>query len=82
MLSHRSVVLSQEGENFQSLDELTQCMKASMLLPGITGDPIYLTGRAAAGKHIYKPMLGVDRSEPMCDALLYEPVPYRLVVRY
>ncbi|RYH30461.1 hypothetical protein EON65_05075 [archaeon] len=77
LLSHRSVILSQEGGNFYTLNELTQCMKASMLLPGITGNPIYLTGRAASGKHIYKPTVGVNKSEPMCDALLYEPVPYR-----
>lgn len=33
----KAVVLTSEGGNFKSLRELTECMRASMLLPGITG---------------------------------------------
>jgi hypothetical protein len=42
LISKQPVVMSAEDNNFQSLDELAECMKASMLLPGITGDAIRL----------------------------------------
>lgn len=35
---------AREG-NFQSLDELTECMKASMLIPGVAGDVVRLKVR-------------------------------------
>lgn len=42
LLSCKSVVLSAEQLNFRDLDELSQCMKASMCLPGIAGDAVRL----------------------------------------
>lgn len=66
LLSRQAVVLSAEGGHFTSLHSLAQCMTASMLLPGITGDAVRLQGTA---------------SEPMADALLFEPVPYRSALR-
>jgi hypothetical protein len=42
LLSGKAVVLSAENKNFQTEEELSQCMKASMLLPGITGEAIRL----------------------------------------
>lgn len=42
LLSHKAVVMSAENQNFQKLEELGECMKASMLLPGITGDVVRL----------------------------------------
>lgn len=42
LLSEKAVVMSAANRNFQSADELAQCMKASMLLPGITGEAIRL----------------------------------------
>ena len=40
LLSKRSITLSAESGNFKSLSELCTCIKASMLLPGITGDVV------------------------------------------
>lgn len=35
--SKKAVVLTSNGGHFKTLRELTECMRASMLLPGITG---------------------------------------------
>lgn len=35
--SEKAVVLTSKGGHFKTLRELTECMRASMLLPGITG---------------------------------------------
>lgn len=35
--SKKAVVLTSKGGHFKTLRELTECMRASMLLPGITG---------------------------------------------
>jgi hypothetical protein len=79
--------MSAENKNFESLQELTECMKASMLLPGVTGDVIRLKGSQASGENINKTMWReysdrlhsqlVAGSEPMADAVIYEPIPYR-----
>ncbi|KAG5181347.1 acyl transferase/acyl hydrolase/lysophospholipase [Tribonema minus] len=61
MHSHSSVVLNSAGGHFKTLRELTACMRASMLLPGIAGPMVTLPG--------------VD--EPLVDSQLYEPIPYR-----
>lgn len=45
LLSHQSVVFSASDGHFESVSELAECIKASMALPGITGDPIRLKGR-------------------------------------
>lgn len=37
--------MSASDENFESLPELTNCMRASMLLPGLTGDVARLKGK-------------------------------------
>lgn len=42
LYSEKSITLSAQAGNFQSLEELAQCIKASMALPGITGQPVQL----------------------------------------
>jgi predicted patatin/cPLA2 family phospholipase len=42
LLSEKAVVLSAEDGHFTSLAELTNCMRASMSLPGLTGDAVRL----------------------------------------
>ena len=42
LLSKKSVAMSAEDGNFRSVQELANCMKASMLLPGVTGDTVRL----------------------------------------
>jgi hypothetical protein len=87
VLSKRGVALSYDDKNFHNLDELFICLKASMLIPGVTGDLVRLKGRAAEGtntlhtwwrefnsRHDFEHVYG---TEPYCDALVYEPVPYR-----
>lgn len=49
--SRGPVVLSAAEGNFQSLDELAQCIKSSMLLPGITGEPIQLKVSLSSLRH-------------------------------
>jgi predicted acylesterase/phospholipase RssA len=59
---HRSVALSAAKGNFQSIEELTDCMRASMLLPGIAGPWVHLPSM---------------EGEPLVDSQLYEPMPFR-----
>mmetsp|Transcript_28925 Transcript_28925/g.41244 ORF Transcript_28925/g.41244 Transcript_28925/m.41244 type:complete len:581 (+) Transcript_28925:57-1799(+) len=90
LLSRKAVVLSAKNGNFQDLQELAECMKASMLLPGLTGDVIRLKGRQAAGDNIertwWREYNGrsnssmLPGSEPLSDALLFEPIPYRCAI--
>ena len=54
LLSRKAVVMSAEKKNFQTLDQLTECMKASMLLPGVTGEVVRLKGSQAEGDNIEK----------------------------
>jgi len=44
LLSRRAVVLSAADRHFRSIAELAECMKASMLLPGVTGEVVRLKG--------------------------------------
>ena len=118
LVSRQAVVLDSHHGNFASLPELAECMRASMLLPGIAGPvvrlnstgsnvlrvtgPAFDNGRCATHPHtqtfalltafIHVPVSGgrmprfrgettVESGEPMADALLYEPIPYRSAVR-
>ena len=97
LLSRKSVVLSAAGKHFQSIAELAECMKASMLLPGVTGEVVRLKGGQASGPstmmmndvlwrefpadlraEVGEMVLG---GEPMSDALIFEPLPYRSALR-
>jgi hypothetical protein len=42
LLSRKAITMSATDKNFKSIEELGECMKASMLLPGVTGDAIRL----------------------------------------
>ncbi|KAJ1440264.1 acyl transferase/acyl hydrolase/lysophospholipase [Ochromonadaceae sp. CCMP2298] len=87
LLSQQSVIMSAADRNFESLPELCECMKASMLIPGVAGDVVRLKGRQAEADNIRKTYWPeydgrrttelVAGSEPMTDALVYEPIPYR-----
>jgi hypothetical protein len=46
VVSQKAVVLSAADKNFQTLPELTDCIRASMLIPGICGDVVRLKVRA------------------------------------
>jgi predicted acylesterase/phospholipase RssA len=90
--SERAVVLDMQNRAFESLPELADCMHASCLLPGIAGPLMNLDRRAiedpsafAAAPGSKKLQLGNnlqgDHLEPLADALLFEPLPFRSAVR-
>ncbi|CAM9301121.1 unnamed protein product [Ectocarpus sp. 13 AM-2016] len=61
VISKKAVVMTSKGGHFGTLRELTECMRASMLLPGITGPMVTLPN--------------VD--EPLVDSQLYEQIPFQ-----
>lgn len=68
LTSRRSVALGAAEGAWSSLPALAHAMRASMLLPGICGPTVALNNSKG-------------EPEPHADAMLYEPVPYRLAVR-
>jgi predicted acylesterase/phospholipase RssA len=94
--AERSIVLNMENGGFDTLEELTDCMHASCLLPGIAGAVMNLDKRIVNGeippitttddptmtkrKMKIGNNLPTDRYEPLADALLFEPLPYRTAV--
>lgn len=42
LVSQQTVVLSAADKNFQTLPELTNCLRASMMIPGVAGDVVRL----------------------------------------
>lgn len=130
LISRKAVVLSAENCNFKTAAELAECMKASMLLPGVTGEVVRLkVGRilsphasldrsidrsvSPSSSEDYSPFSSpvsqgsqaassnlkstlwreyptdsrseegelVRGSEPMSDALVFEPLPYRSALK-
>lgn len=86
LFSKGSVVLSAVDKNFNNIDELTSCLRASMLLPGVAGAPVQLKGDQILGANLRKAnwtdYIGREKietfgSEPLLDAQLFEPIPYR-----
>ena len=84
--SGRSFILSMENGDFDSLEEFTNCMHASMLLPGIAG-PVMNVCKDSNGKrnfirkNNYIPDDDTISCEPMVDAVVYEPIPYRSAIK-
>ena len=79
--SEKAMLMSYENGNFETLDELTRCMHASCLLPGIAG-PVMNMDKSAVkrGQTGQKFVLGnglTDANyEPMADSLIYQPLPF------
>ncbi|EOD28321.1 hypothetical protein EMIHUDRAFT_463071 [Emiliania huxleyi CCMP1516] len=78
-----SATASEGCGSWRSLPELAHCMRASMLLPGICGPVVPLNNSRGEAR-----LRGTDRKsitsplvEPHADAMLFEPIPYRLAVR-
>jgi predicted acylesterase/phospholipase RssA len=85
----KSIVFKMANNGFTSLDELTDCMHASCLLPGIAGpimnlDKRVLVEQLGTDASFKKLVVGNDLDpnlyEPIADALLYEPIPYRTAI--
>lgn len=85
--SKRSIVLNMENGGYDTLEELTDCMHASCLLPGIAGPIMNLDRRVLQGQRNVSPKLVLgnkldsDDYEPLMDALIYEPLPYRTAIQ-
>lgn len=82
--SEGPVVMDYAGGHFTSIEELAHCMHASCLLPGIAGPIMNLDMNVVESKQSNSPRLfvgnhqsGRDGVEPLADALVYEPLPYR-----
>jgi predicted acylesterase/phospholipase RssA len=77
--SEKAVVMDMANGHFDSLEELSQCMRASCLLPGIAGPVMNMKIK---GENNDKPNFFVQNGvqdpdyEPLGDALVYGPIPY------
>eukprot|EP01032_Pedospumella_encystans_P010127 gene10127-11864_t len=92
LLTQESVVLSAKDGNFATMPQLAECLRASMMIPGVAGEVVRLKGTQAAGTNIHstewpeyrprqrKPDM-VFGSEPYADALIFEPLPYRSALK-
>jgi len=89
--SEKSIVLNMANGGFETLEELTDCMHASCLIPGISGPLMNIDKRVLTGerprnsgdsppKFIVANNLQGDQYEPLADGLLYEPLPYRTAI--
>lgn len=78
-----SVVMDYASGHFETIEELAHCMHASCLLPGIAGPIMNLDKNVVASKKggpklfVGNDQSGRDGVEPLADALVYEPLPYR-----
>ena len=84
--SEEPVVMEMANGSFETLEELSDCMHASCLLPGIAGPVMNLNKTAVAqgttgDKLICGNNLVGDDLEPMADSLLFEPLPFRSAIK-
>jgi len=79
--SEKAVVMDMKNGHFETLEELTDCMHASCLLPGIAGPLMNLDTTFEKGSGKKKIVIGNnvqgEKFEPLADALVCEPLPYR-----
>jgi len=75
--SEKAIVLDYENGSFDSLFQLTECMHASMLLPGIAGPVINMCKDSDGKVKFIRGQVKDKNCEPLVDALVYEPLPYR-----
>jgi len=86
--SESSVILDMENGSFNTLEELARCMHASCLLPGIAGPILNLDTRnsentldaGSVQRFLFGNDINEDFREPLADALVYEPLPYRSAI--
>lgn len=91
--SEKALVMDMEQGHFDTLQDMSDCMHASCLLPGIAGPVMNLdttarfrnnTGTDDDKTSTKKMVLGNNikgfHYEPLADALVFEPLPYRSAV--
>jgi predicted acylesterase/phospholipase RssA len=76
LTSMRSQALSAQAGHFRCLDSFMECLRASMCVPGVAG-PVVRLGAGVEGEGDAE---APSESEPMADALVFEPIPYRSAV--
>jgi len=77
--SEKAFVMGMKEGHFSTLDELSHCMHASCLLPGIAGPVMNVKVRnmdSDKPKFIVANNLNDPDYEPLGDALVYGPMPY------
>ena len=84
--SEKAFVLDMEKGSFSNLEELACCMRASCLLPGVAGPVMNMKSPEEDGNHLEYDMKPRNNHkeedyEPLADALLYEPLPYRAALK-
>jgi predicted acylesterase/phospholipase RssA len=78
--SEQAFVMGMKEGHFSTLDELSDCMHASCLLPGIAGPVMNIKVRNVDSdkpKFILANNLKDPDYEPLGDALVYGPMPYQ-----
>jgi predicted acylesterase/phospholipase RssA len=84
--SQKAIIMDMEKGSFSNIAELANCMRASCLLPGVAGAVMNIKlPQKDGGEQIgydMKPRnnLADDDYEPLADALLFEPLPYRAAI--
>ena len=82
----KAIIMDMEKGSFSNIAELANCMRASCLLPGVAGAVMNIKlPQKDGGEQIgydMKPRnnLADDDYEPLADALLFEPLPYRAAI--
>ncbi|GKY96086.1 hypothetical protein MPSEU_000568700 [Mayamaea pseudoterrestris] len=85
--SEKAIILNMKNGGFSNLFELSEAMHASCLLPGLAGpliniDTSALKSNQGINKFVHSngQTADINQYEPLADALLYEPLPYRTAV--
>jgi len=80
--SGKSVTFEMANGGFSSIEELAGCMKGSCLLPGIAGPIVNHDSSAIASneKFFFKDNVNRPGVEPLADALIFEPLPFRTAI--
>ncbi|KAL7480569.1 hypothetical protein ACHAW6_011191 [Cyclotella cf. meneghiniana] len=77
--SLKAVIMDMERGSFRNLKELARCMHASCLLPGVAGPVMNLRNGNSTmlGPAMFARNKVQGDYEPMADALMFEPLPFR-----
>jgi predicted acylesterase/phospholipase RssA len=79
--SEKPVIMDMESGHFKSLEELSDCMHASCLLPGLAGPVMNMKVKGEDNgkpKFVVRNNLNDPDYEPLGDALIYAPMPYEI----
>ena len=76
--SEKQIIFEMKNGSFESLEQCADCMHASMLLPGIAGPIMNAIWKEDGPVDLFLENNHKNKvAEPLADALVYEPIPYR-----